>query len=104
MEKTILTFGLISGAISALMMAVTVPFAHKITFNKSLVLGYTTIVLSFLLVYFGIRSYHDNAGNGQITFTKAFTASCKTKVWRLLELPRRKATPVSLNVDHRVKH
>jgi hypothetical protein len=73
MKKTILTFGLISGAISALMMAITVPFAHKITFNKSLFLGYTTIVLSFLLVYFGIRSYRDNTGNGQITFAKAFT-------------------------------
>ncbi|HEY2171038.1 MAG TPA: DUF4199 domain-containing protein [Candidatus Angelobacter sp.] len=72
MKKTILTFGLISGAVSTLMMMVTLPFAHKIGFNKSLVLGYTTIVLSFLLVYFGIRSYRDNAGNGQITFAKAF--------------------------------
>jgi hypothetical protein len=25
-----------------------------------------------LLVFFGIRSYRDNVGNGQITFTKAF--------------------------------
>jgi hypothetical protein len=29
-------------------------------------------VLSFLLVFFGIRSYRDNIGNGQITFLKAF--------------------------------
>jgi len=29
-------------------------------------------VLSFLLVFFGIRSYRDNVGNGQITITKAF--------------------------------
>jgi hypothetical protein len=29
-------------------------------------------VLSFLLVFFGIRSYRDNVGNGQITFLKAF--------------------------------
>src|SRR5713101_5697701 len=72
MKETILTFGLISGAISALMMVVTLPFAHKIGFNQSLIIGYTTIVLSFLLVYFGIRSYRDNAGNGQITFKKAF--------------------------------
>jgi hypothetical protein len=72
MRKTILTFGLISGAVSSLMMAITMPFAHRIGFDKALVLGYTTIVLSFLLVYFGIRSYRDNAGNGQITFGKAF--------------------------------
>ena len=29
-------------------------------------------MLSFLLVFFGIRSYRDNVGNGQITFAKAF--------------------------------
>jgi uncharacterized protein DUF4199 len=72
MKKTIITFGLISGAISSLMMVATVPFAHRIGNNQALVLGYTTIVLSFLLVFFGIRSYRDNAANGQITFSKAF--------------------------------
>ncbi len=72
MKKTILTFGLISGAISSLMMLATVPFADRMGFERGLVIGYTTIVLSFLLVFFGIRSYRDNVGNGQITFTKAF--------------------------------
>ena len=72
MKKTILTFGLISGALLSLMMAATVPFSHKIGFEKALVVGYTTMVLAFLLVFFGIRSYRDNAGNGQITFSKAF--------------------------------
>ena len=72
MKKTVLTFGLISGALSSLMMVATVPFLHKIGFNKGLVIGYTAIVLSFLLVFFGIRSYRDNVGSGQITFSKAF--------------------------------
>jgi Protein of unknown function (DUF4199) len=72
MKKTIITFGLISGAISAVMMVATVPFADRIGFDKGLVIGYTSIVLSFLLVFFGIRSYRDNVGNGQITFAKAF--------------------------------
>src|SRR6202166_4360148 len=72
MKKTIITFGLISGAISAVMMVATVPFANRIGFDKGAVMGYTSIVLSFLLVFFGIRSYRDNAGNGQITFKKAF--------------------------------
>jgi hypothetical protein len=72
MKKNILIFGLISGAISSLMMVATVPFADRIGFDKGAVIGYTAIVLSFLLVFFGIRSYRDNVGNGQITFTKAF--------------------------------
>ena len=72
MKKTVLTFGLISGVISSLMMVATVPFLHKIGSTQGLVIGYTAIVLSFLLVFFGIRSYRDNVGDGKITFTKAF--------------------------------
>ncbi len=70
MKKVILTFGLISGAISSLMMIATVPFADRI--GHSYVLGYATIVLSLLLVYFGVRSYRDNVEKGHITFSKAF--------------------------------
>jgi hypothetical protein len=73
MRRTILTFGLISGAISAVMLAATVPFADRIGFDKGEYLGYTVIVLSLLLVFFGIRSYRDNVGNGQITFGRAFS-------------------------------
>jgi hypothetical protein len=72
MKKTILTFGLISGAISSLVMVAIVPFADRIGFERGPVIGYTSMVLSFLLVFFGIRSYRDNVGNGQITFLKAF--------------------------------
>lgn len=72
MKKTILTFGLLSGVISSLLMIATVPFEHQIGFDNGLLVGYTAIVLSFLLVYFGIRSYRDNVGHGQVTFAKAF--------------------------------
>ena len=33
MKKTILVFGLISGAVSSLMMIATVPFMHRIGFD-----------------------------------------------------------------------
>jgi len=72
MKKIILTFGLISGAISSLVMVAIVPFKERIGFERGPVIGYTSIVLSFLLVFFGIRSYRDNIGNGQITFLKGF--------------------------------
>jgi hypothetical protein len=73
MKKTIVTFGLISGAVSAAMMLLTMPFIDKIGFERGYIVGYTSIILSFLLVFFGIRSYRDNVGGGQITFGKAFT-------------------------------
>ena len=71
-KKTVITFGLISGVISSVLMVCTIPFVHRIGYDKALILGYTSIVLSFLLVYFGIRSYRDNVADGHITFGKAF--------------------------------
>lgn len=70
MKKTVLTFGVISGLISAVTMLATVPFMHKISGDKGLILGYTTIVLAGLLVYFGIRSYRDNVSAGKLTFAR----------------------------------
>jgi hypothetical protein len=56
MKKTVLTFGMISGAISAVMMLATIPFEDAIGFEKGAILGYTVIVLSALMVFFGVRS------------------------------------------------
>ena len=72
MKKTILTFGVISGVIASLMMIATVPFMRRPDFDHGYILGYTTIVLSLMLTFFGVRSYRDNVANGQITFGKAF--------------------------------
>jgi uncharacterized protein DUF4199 len=72
MKKTILTFGLISGGIMTVMIWAILPFIDRIGYNAGMVIGYTTIVLSFMLVFFGIRSYRETAGGGTITFGRAF--------------------------------
>ena len=93
MKRTVVTFGLISGVISAFMLVVTIPFIGKIGFDNAEILGYTTIVVSMLLVYAGIRSYRDNAGDGIITFGQAFgigllitavSCACYVVVWEVL--------------------
>lgn len=71
-KRTILIFGLISGVISSLMMIATVPFMNRKGFDHGYVLGYTTIVLSLMLTFFGVRSYRENVGKGHITFGRAF--------------------------------
>ncbi|HSL55774.1 MAG TPA: DUF4199 domain-containing protein [Pyrinomonadaceae bacterium] len=71
MKKTVLTFGLISGAILSAMMVITIPFVEQIGFDNGMVIGYTTMVLAFLLVFFGIRSYRDTVGAGRISFLRA---------------------------------
>ena len=73
MKKIVLTFGLISGFIMAAMMGITLLLikGSAIDFDSGAILGYSTMVLSFLLVFFGIRSYRDNVRGGTITFWKA---------------------------------
>ena len=91
MKKTVWTFGLIAGAILSAMMLLTLPFADQI--NHSLVIGYTTMVVAFLLVFFGIRSYRDNVGGGTIGFGRAMAvgtlivlvaAVCYVGTWELI--------------------
>jgi hypothetical protein len=72
MKRTVLVFGLISGVLASLMMTMTLPLDNRIGADKAEFLGYTILVLASLLVFFGIRSYRDNAGAGQITFARAF--------------------------------
>ena len=72
MKKTVLTFGLISGLIISVLMGGSLLLAGKIGAGHSMALGYTNMVASFLLIYFGIRSYRDNTLAGRISFARAF--------------------------------
>jgi hypothetical protein len=61
-----------SGALISVMMMLTIPFHDQIGFGASgLVVGYTTMVLAFLLIYFGVRSYRDTVGGGTVRFGRA---------------------------------
>ncbi len=70
MKKTVLTYGLISAVIAAVLMLAQVPFMDGS--NRSLLTGYAGIVLSSLLIFFGVRSYRENVGNGKISFGRGF--------------------------------
>jgi hypothetical protein len=74
MKKVVIVFGLISGVISSALMFLTLPLLNNgtINFKNGEVIGYTAIFLSFLLVFFGIRAYRENAG-GVISFGRAFS-------------------------------
>src|SRR3954465_10448514 len=93
MKKTVLTFGLIAGAIISMLMGGSLLIADKIGSGHSMALGYTLMVAAFLLVYFGIRSYRDNTLGGQISFGRAFacgilitliTTVCYVAMWEVL--------------------
>lgn len=91
MKKTVWTFGLIAGLIMSGMMALNVMAALRIGFDKAELIGYTTIIAAFLLIFFGVKSYRDNAPGRAITFRRAFlvgslinviACACYTTIWQ----------------------
>jgi hypothetical protein len=72
MTNTVLKFGVYSGLVSAALMLATVPFMNQIGFDKGLFVGYTAMLISFLFVYFGVRSYRDTVLGGRMTFATGF--------------------------------
>jgi len=92
MKRTVLTFGAISGVVSAALMLATLPFMHRIGFENGLVVGYAAIVASFLPVFFGIRAYRERSG-GALTFSRGFavgllitliSSACYVATWELI--------------------
>jgi hypothetical protein len=93
MKKTVLTFGIIAGVIISVLMDGSMLLNNKLGSRHSMLLGYTMMVASFLLIYFGIRSYRDNNLSGQISFGRAFacgilialiTTVCYVATWEIL--------------------
>jgi len=93
MKKTVLTFGLIAGAVMAAMMFATLPIQDQIGFDRGAFIGYTSMVLAFLMVFFGVKSYRDNVAGGHITFGRAFqvgllitlvATTCYVIAWQVL--------------------
>jgi hypothetical protein len=75
------------------MMLATLPFVDKIGFEKGEILGYTTIVLAALMVFFGVRSYRENTGGGRLTFLRGFAvgilitlifSACYVGTWEIV--------------------
>ena len=93
MKKTVLAFGLIAGLMISVLTGGSLLLADKIGSGHSMKIGYTIMVASFLLIYFGVRSYRDNTLGGQISFGRAFacgilitliTTTCYVAMWEVL--------------------
>jgi len=92
MRKIVLTFGLIAGGILSASMLLAVPFQDAIGFDRGAIIGYTSMVLAFLMIYFGVRRYRDLAG-GRVSFGRALSVGvmiavvatvCYVASWQLV--------------------
>ncbi len=94
MRKIVLTFGLIAGAVLSAMMLISLQFHDQIGFGtKGLIVGYTSMVLAFLMVFVGVKSYRDNVAGGSVTFGRAFkvgvmitaiASTCYVATWQVV--------------------
>ena len=95
MKKDVWKYGLLSGLALAIMGAATVPLEHKLGTSNSVAMavGYTVMVLSFLIVFVGVKHYRDTECGGSITFGRAFaagalmmliTCACYVLLWEAL--------------------
>ena len=93
MRKIVLTFGLIAGAIMCAMMLATAAFVDRIGLDTGAIIGYTTMVVAFLMVFFGVKSYRDNVAGGEISFARALSvgvlivviaSTCYVATWEVL--------------------
>jgi hypothetical protein len=74
MSRRLLRFGVWGGLVAAVLMAATTRFADAIGFDKGAYVGYAGMVLAFLMVFFGVRSYRDQELGGAIGFWRALGA------------------------------
>lgn len=93
MRRIVLTFGLIAGAIMSAMLAFTLLAGEKPDFESGMVTGYASMVLAFMMVYFGVRAYRDNVAGGSIGFWHALrvgalislvASSCYVASWQVI--------------------
>lgn len=68
MKRVVVTYGLLAGLIMVGLGAVV---WFQGDFEKGFIAGYATMLLAFLMVFFGIRSYRDKVGGGTVSFGKA---------------------------------
>lgn len=93
MKRIVLTFGLIAGGILSVVMLASLPFHDAIGNDAALALGYTTMALAFLFVYFGVRSYRYRVAGGRLGFRKALgvgalvallASACYVATWEVI--------------------
>ena len=98
MKKIVLKYGLISGALAAVLMTATAWFVYKgkdpTKFENGELFGYTAILLCMTLVFLGIRAYREQVGEGRLTFGQGFqvgiliaiiSSFCYALAWQWVE-------------------
>lgn len=72
MKRIVLVYGLVAGAIVSVLVIGTILWNRgTVDVEQGHLYGYASMVLAFLLVYFGVRRYRETVGGGAIGFGRA---------------------------------
>lgn len=95
MKQTILRYGLLSGALAAVLMVGTaLRIRSSMNFENEYIYGYAGILLSMLFVFFGVRAYREQVNGGLLSFGKGFQVGlliaivsciCYSLAWMVVE-------------------
>lgn len=76
MKKNSIIYGCIAGLVVSALMLINILFlvntGGKADFDKSVWIGYASMLIAFSMVFVGIKNYRDKYLGGEISFGKAF--------------------------------
>lgn len=73
MKRIVIICGLITGAIVSIFMVASIAWCYASgSFEGNMLVGYASMLLSFSLIFVGIKNFRDKYNHGTVTFGKAF--------------------------------
>ena len=71
MKKIIIRYGLYGFVAAAVLFFCALTLGENLSYGTQEFIGYSSMVLSLIFVFFGIKNYRDKENNGKISFGKA---------------------------------
>lgn len=71
MKNTVLKYGFYSFVTALIVFYLALTFGKGMDFSTQEVLGYSSMVVSLIFVFFGIKHFRDSVNNGKVSFGKA---------------------------------
>ena len=73
MRHTVVRYGVYSLILAAILFLLALTLGDDLSYSTQEILGYVTMTVSLVFVYFGIKHYRDEINGGAASFWKAFS-------------------------------
>ncbi|KAA1247740.1 DUF4199 domain-containing protein [Aquimarina sp. RZ0] len=71
MKNTVLRYGIYSAITISILFLLGWLIGKNLSYATQEIIGYTTMIVSLMFVFFGIKQYRDKENNGAVSFGKA---------------------------------